>query len=751
MKNVDDIIKELTLEEKASLCSGLDFWHLNAVERLGVPSVMVTDGPHGLRKQASAADHAGLNDSVPATCFPTASALSASWNKELLGKVGAAIGEAAQAEDIAVVLGPGVNIKRSPLGGRNFEYFSEDPYLSSNLACSYIKGVQNQGVGTSIKHFAVNNQEHRRMSIDAQVGERTLREIYLASFETAIKEAKPWTVMCSYNQVNGEFASRNHHLLTDILKNEWGYEGFVVSDWGAVVNLVDSIKAGLSLEMPGTNGASSAEVVKAVQNGSLDEKTLNEAVKRILQIVLKAKENKKDISYSKEEQHKLAKQASIESTVLLKNEDNILPLKKQGKIAVIGEFAKTPRYQGSGSSRVNATKIDVPYDEICKACEAKASVAFASGYNLTDDNINENIIAEAKDLAKQSDITILFAGLPDVYESEGYDRNHMHIPENQIKLINELASVTENITVILMNGAPIEMPWINKTKGILEAYLGGQAVGSAIADILFGEVSPSGKLAETFPIKLEDNPSYLNFPGEGDVVEYKEGLFVGYRYYDKKKLKPLFPFGFGLSYTNFDYKSIKVDKNELLDNELLNVTVSIKNTGSITAKEVVQLYVRDVCSSVIRPEKELKAFEKIELKPNEEKEITFALDKRAFAYYNVDINDWYVEDGDFEILVGKSSEDILLKEKVIVKSTTTLKKTYTLNSLLGDILNDQRGKDVLADKAFADALGMFGKIDELDATMLSFIYGFPLRTIIGFSQGKMTEEMLENLLNKLNN
>ncbi|GKX67227.1 hypothetical protein rsdtw13_24850 [Clostridium sp. TW13] len=520
---------------------------------------------------------------------------------------------------------------------------------------------------------------------------------------------------------------------------------------GAVVNLVHSIKAGLSLEMPGTNGASSAEVVKAVQNGSLDEKTLDEAVKRILQIVLKTKENKKDISYSKEEQHKLAKQASIESTVLLKNEDNILPLKKQGKIAVIGEFAKTPRYQGSGSSRVNATKIDAPYDEICKTCEEKATVAFASGYNLTDDNINQNIIGEAKELAKQSDITILFAGLPDVYESEGYDRNHMHIPENQIKLINELASVTKNIIVILMNGAPIEMPWIDKTKGVLEAYLGGQAVGSAIADILFGEVSPSGKLAETFPIKLEDNPSYLNFPGEGDVVEYKEGLFVGYRYYDKKKLKPLFPFGFGLSYTNFDYKSIKVDKNELLDNESLNVTVSIKNTGSITAKEVVQLYVRDVCSSLIRPEKELKAFEKIELKPNEEKEITFTLNKRAFAYYNVDINDWYVEDGDFEILVGKSSEDILLKEKVIVKSTTSLKKTYTLNSLLGDILNDQRGKDVLADKAFADALGMFGKIDELDATMLSFIYGFPLRTIIGFSQGKMTEEMLENLLNKLNN
>lgn len=751
MKNVDDIIKELTLEEKASLCSGLDFWHLNAVERLGIPSVMVTDGPHGLRKQASAADHAGLNDSVPATCFPTASALSASWNKELLGKVGAAIGEAAQAEDIALVLGPGVNIKRSPLGGRNFEYFSEDPYLSSNLACSYIKGVQNQGVGTSIKHFAVNNQEHRRMSIDAQVDERTLREIYLASFETAIKEAEPWTVMCSYNQINGEFASRNHHLLTDILKNEWGYEGFVVSDWGAVVNLVDSIKSGLSLEMPGTNGASSTEVVKAVQNGSLDEKTLDEAVKRILQIVLKAKENKKDISYSKEEQHKLAKQASIESTVLLKNEDAILPLKKQGKIAVIGEFAKTPRYQGSGSSRVNATKIDVPYDEICKACEEKATVAFASGYNLTDDNINENIIEEAKELAKQSDITILFAGLPDVYESEGYDRNHMHIPENQIKLINELASVTKNIIVILMNGAPIEMPWIDKAKGVLEAYLGGQAVGSAIADILFGKVSPSGKLAETFPIKLEDNPSYLNFPGEGDVVEYKEGLFVGYRYYDKKKLKPLFPFGFGLSYTNFDYKSIKVDKNELSDNESLNVTVSIKNTGSITAKEVVQLYVRDVYSSVIRPEKELKAFEKIELKPNEEKEITFTLNKRAFAYYNVNINDWYVEDGDFEILVGKSSADILLKEKVIVKSTTQLKKTYTLNSLLGDILNDQRGKDVLADKAFADTLGMFGKIDELDATMLSFIYGFPLRTIIGFSQGKMTEEMLENLLNKLNN
>lgn len=751
MKNIENIIKEMTLEEKASLCSGFDFWHLNAVERLGIPSVMVTDGPHGLRKQDSKADHVGLNESVPATCFPTASALGASWNRELLGKVGMAIGEAAQAENIAVVLGPGVNIKRSPLGGRNFEYFSEDPYLSSNMASSYIKGVQSQGVGTSIKHFAVNNQEHRRMSIDARVDERTLREIYLASFEIAIKEAKPWTVMCSYNQVNGEFASRNSHLLTDILRNEWGYEGFVMSDWGAVVDLVDSIKAGLNLEMPGTNGMSSAKVVKAVQNGTLSENTLDEAVKRIVQIVLRTKENNKEnVSYNKEQQHEMAKQASIESMVLLKNEGSILPLKKQGTIAVIGEFAKVARYQGSGSSRVNATKINVAFEEICNACEGKANVTYSKGYNLSDDMIDETIIAEAKEIAKQSDVTLLFAGLPDIYESEGYDRSHMRIPENQLKLIHEISSATKNIIVILMNGSPVEMPWVDNVNGILESYLGGQAVGAAIADVIFGEVSPSGKLAETFPKKVEDNPSYLNFPGEGDVVDYKEGLFVGYRYYDKKKLKPLFPFGYGLSYTTFEYKSITVDKKDMFDNEILKVTVRIKNTGSVTAKEVVQLYVHDIYSSVIRPEKELKGFEKIELNPNEEKDVIFTLDKRAFAYYDVTLKDWYVESGDFEILIGKSSEDILLNEKVTVNSTVLIKKIFTENSLLGDVLDDPHGKKIMKSKEFSEVLGMFGEFNDLDATMLSFLSGSPLRVIIGFSQGKITEDILADLIDKLN-
>ncbi len=673
-KTIHEIVSQLTLEEKAGLCSGADFWNTMAVERLGIPSIMMCDGPHGLRKQGTDTDDLRFNNIVPATCFPTAAGLACSWDRQLLEKVGNVLGIESQAEGVSIILGPGANIKRSPLCGRNFEYFSEDPYLSSELAASHIRGVQSKGVGTSLKHFAANNQEHRRMSVDVVVDERTLREIYFASFEGAVKQSQPWTVMCSYNRVNGEFASQNKWLLNDILKEEWGFEGFVVSDWGAVDERVPGLEAGLDLEMPSSHGVGTRKIVEAVKTGQLSEKVLDKAVERLLNIIFKAVENKKEnVKFGKDSHHQLAKEVAIECMVLLKNEDGILPLSPEGTIAVIGAFAKNPRYQGGGSSHVNASRVDDICSEIKKAA-GSAEILYGEGYNLDKDEIDERLIEEAVEIAKKSKVALIFAGLPDRYESEGYDRVHMSIPENHIRLIEKVAEVQKNIVVILSNGSPIEMPWIDKVKGLLEGYLGGQALGGAIADLIFGKANPCGKLAETFPERLSHNPSFISFPGEGDKVEYREGLFVGYRYYDAKAIEPLFPFGYGLSYTNFEYSDLLVDKKEIEDNSCVKVSVKVKNTGKIPGKEIVQLYVKDTKSSVIRPEKELKGFEKIELLPGEEKTVTFELGKRAFAYYSTEIGDWHVESGEFEILIGKSSKEIVLKEVVSVNSTTTISK-----------------------------------------------------------------------------
>lgn len=754
-RDIQELISQMTLEEKASLCSGLDFWHLKGIERLGIPSIMVTDGPHGLRKQQQSADHLGIYNSVPATCFPSAVGLASSWNRELVEKVGIALGEECQAEGVAILLGPGANIKRSPLCGRNFEYFSEDPYLSSEMAASHIKGVQSQGVGTSLKHFAVNNQEHRRMSVDVIVDERTLREIYLASFEGAVKQAQPWTVMCSYNKVNGEYASENKYLLTDILKDEWGFEGFVVSDWGAVNERVKGLAAGLDLEMPSSNGIGDQKIVEAVKNGTLPEEVLDKAVERILRVIFKAVDRKKEnASYDKEAHHQLAREVARECMVLLKNEERILPLKKEGTIAVIGEFAKNPRYQGGGSSHVNPTKLDNIYEEIKKTAGNNANILYAQGYNLEKDEIDEQLIQEAKKVAIQSDVAILFVGLPERYESEGYDRQHLRIPDNHQKLIEAVTEVQPNVVVVLSNGSPIEMPWLDKVKGVLEAYLGGQALGGAIADLLFGDANPSGKLAETFPRELSHNPSYLNFPGEGDKVEYKEGIFVGYRYYDKKNIEPLFPFGYGLSYTTFEYSNLSISKKEMLDTETVTVTVNVKNTGEMAGKEIVQLYVKDVESSVIRPEKELKGFEKIELQPGEEKTVTFTLDKRAFAYYNVDLKDWHVESGEFEILIGKSSRDIVLKDSIYVKSTVKLKRAFHRNTTIGDLLDDPTvasiAKELLAKISETNPLMNVSEDDEAYEMMTAMMRYMPLRALVNFSQGNFTEKMLDKLLNELN-
>ncbi|OKP89256.1 glycoside hydrolase family 3 C-terminal domain-containing protein [Paenibacillus sp. P32E] len=747
--DIKHLISQMTLEEKAGLCSGLDFWHTKGIERLGIPSVMVTDGPHGLRKQAESADHLGLHNSVPATCFPSAAGLASSWNRELIRRVGEALGRECQAEDVAVLLGPGANIKRSPLNGRNFEYFSEDPYLSSEMAANHIQGVQSQGVGTSLKHFAANNQEHRRMSTDAVIDERTLREIYLASFEGAVKQSQPWSVMCSYNRVNGEYASESETLLTRILRDEWGFEGFVVSDWGAVNERVKALQAGLELEMPSSGGIGDAKIVAAVNSGELSMETLDLAVERLLSFIGKRTENRmENASFDPEEHHRLAREVARESMVLLKNEDSLLPLAQEGKIAIIGEFAKKPRYQGGGSSHVNPTKLDDAFAELQAVAGASASFQYAQGYELGSDEINEELLREAREAALQSEVAVLFLGLPDRYESEGYDRSHLSLPASHIALIEAVAEVQENLIVVLSNGSPVEMPWLGKTKAVLEGYLGGQAFGGAVADLLFGAVSPSGKLAETFPVKLSDNPSFLNFPGEGDKVEYKEGLFVGYRYYDKKELEPLFPFGFGLSYTEFEYSDLVLDKTSISDTETVHVSVTIKNTGSRAGQEIVQLYVSDVESSYIRPLQELKGFQKVALQPGEAREVSFTMNKRAFAYYNVGLRDWHVESGTFRIGVGASSRDIRLNATLEVASTTEIAVSFHRNTTVGDLLDNPLTAETA--KKFSSIFGLESAMEDNPEMFLAMMKYMPLRAMIGFGQGKYTEADLAQDLSELN-
>lgn len=748
--NIQELVAQMTLEEKAGLCSGLDFWQTKSVERLGIPSIMMTDGPHGLRKQKAGNDHLGIFDSVPSTCFPAGAGMACSWDPELIKQVGAAIGEECQAEDVSILLGPGANIKRSPLCGRNFEYFSEDPYLSSEMAIGHIEGVQSQGVGTSLKHFAANNQEHRRMSVDAIVDERTLREIYLASFESVVKKAQPWTVMCSYNQVNGEYASENPYLLTDILKEEWGHEGFVVSDWGAVNERAKGLAAGLELEMPSSNGAGDQKIIDAVRSGTLSEAALDRAVGRLLSIILKAVENRKEnASYDLEAHHQLARVAARESMVLLKNEGGLLPLKREGSYAVIGDFARNPRYQGGGSSHIKPTRLDDIYNSLLEEAGASARLTYSQGYVSDSDEPNLELIKQAIEAASQVDTAIVFVGLPERYESEGYDRTHLRIPESQIRLIEAVAEVQSNVVVVLSNGSAIEMPWISNVKAVLEGYLGGQALGGAISDLLFGKVSPSGKLAETFPMQLEHNPSYLNFPGEGDTVEYKEGLFVGYRYYDAKRITPLFPFGYGLSYTTFAYSDLSVSTHSLKDTDTLQVSVKVTNTGAMQGKEVVQLYVKDVLSNVVRPEKELKGFAKVDLQPGETKQVSFTLDSRAFAYYNVKLKDWHVETGEFEILVGTSSQELVLAERVVVESTVILPKSYTRNSTIGDLMGDPQAAAIIQGM-LSQAGEMMPMLQDGSDMMIEMMRNMPIRAMVMFSQGAMSEQGLDELIVHLN-
>ncbi len=597
--DIQTILSQLTLEEKAALCSGRDFWNLESVPRLGVPAIMVTDGPHGLRKQKERHDGFVPGNNVPATCFPTAVTLASSWNRDLVREVGVAIGEEARAERVSVVLGPGANIKRSPLCGRNFEYYSEDPYLSSAMATAFIEGVQRTGIGTSLKHFVANNQETRRFSIDAIVDERALREIYLASFEQAVRVGQPLTVMAAYNRLNGVYCTEHRQLLTEILRDEWGYRGLVMSDWGAVNQRVAGLMAGLDLEMPGLKNGHDPEIVQAVREGRLPMEVLDQAVKRVLTLIDETAVPESALpQYDRDAHHDLARRAAGEGAVLLKNDQAILPLSPDQSIAVIGAFAKKPRYQGAGSSMVAPSRVDAAYDAIARRVGASATLSYAAGYDPKADAPDPALIDEARRVAQDAEVALIFAGLPDFYETEGVDRQDMAMPEGHNALIEAVAQANPNTVVVLMNGAPVEMPWHNNARAILEAYLGGQAGGSAVAQVLYGEVNPSGKLAETFPLRLEDHPAQVFFPGGPRTVEYRESIYVGYRYYDTAAKPVLFPFGHGLSYTTFSYSELRLSAPTVGDTVDLQVTVDITNTGNRAGQDVVQLYIRDVESTV---------------------------------------------------------------------------------------------------------------------------------------------------------
>ena len=666
LKN-QELLSKLSLEEKVGICSGKDFWNLKAVPELDIPELMVTDGPHGLRKKNPEGTQANLSDSVPTTAFPTAATTACSWDPELIYEMGVALGEECLQEKVSVILGPGVNMKRSPLCGRNFEYFSEDPLLAGEIAAGWINGVQSLDVGTSIKHFAANSQETRRMAVDSVMDERTLREIYLPAFEIAVKKAQPWTVMNAYNKLNGTYCSENKHLQEEILRDDWGFKGIVVTDWGAANDRVQGMLNGNELEMPSSGGYNDNKVIAAVKNGTLDEAVVDKRADAMLSLMLKSKAALKDgYTYDKEAHNDLAAKIASQSLVLLKNEGGILPLAADKKIAVIGEMARAPRYQGAGSSILNPPRLTDAFEGL-EACGVKAS--YAPGYDKKKDVISEVMVADARKVAAEADIVLLFIGLTEEYESEGYDRKHMNLPSSHNNLVEEIAKVNENVVVILSGGSPVTMPWLGNVKAVLNGYLGGQASGTAVAQILTGKVNPSGKLAETYPLCLEDVPCAKYYPGTELLAEHTESIYIGYRYYDSAKKDVLFPFGFGLSYTSFEYSDLKLSADSIKDTDTLTLTYKIKNAGNVDGAEISQIYVSDKESTIYRPAKELRAFNKVFLKAGEEKEISIELSKRAFAYFNVNINDWHVESGEFDILVGASSRDIRLSATVNVEST----------------------------------------------------------------------------------
>lgn len=664
-----DLISQMTLKEKASLCSGKDFWHLKSIERLGLPEIMVCDGPHGLRKQNAENKKVGIGNSYPATCFPTAVTTACSWDRDLIYKMGQALAEECLQHGVSVLLGPGVNMKRSPLCGRNFEYFSEDPELAGEMGAAFIAGVQSKGIGTSLKHFAGNSQEMKRMTSNSIIDERALREIYLRAFEKAVKKSQPWTVMNAYNLLNGTYCSENDWLQNKVLRDEWGFKGAVVSDWGAVNDRVAGLNAGNDLEMPSSGGVNDAKIVEAVKCGVIDETTLDERVDKLIDIILKGAANKKPgYKFDVKAHNLLSRQIAEQSMVLLKNDGNILPLKRvEGEyVAVIGAFADNPRYQGAGSSIINPTMIDSGRRAFNNS---PISVKFADGYDRSGKRKNEDAyITEACNLAKNASKAVVFIGLTDDYESEGFDRSTMKLPDGHNRLVEAVSRVNDNVIVVLEGGSPVEMPWADDVKAILNAYLGGQSVAPAIVDVLTGKANPCGKLAETYPVCLKDTPTSFRYPDSKEDVQYRESIFIGYRYYDKVERNVRFPFGFGLSYTSFEYSDIKLKKKNLTKGEGAKVIFTIKNTGDVAGSEIAQVYVAKPESKIFRAPKELKGFVKIHLEPGEEKKVTVEIDDRAFAFWNTATEDWCVESGEYKILVGASSRDIRLEAAAKMKS-----------------------------------------------------------------------------------
>lgn len=765
-----EIIEKMTLEEKASMMSGKGFWDTVDIPRLSIPSLRMSDGPHGIRKQAGNADHLGLNASVPATCFPTAAAMANTWNPVVAEIVGKNLGEEATTQQVDVLLGPGLNIKRSPLCGRNFEYFSEDPYLSGKMAAGYIRGIQGEGIIACPKHFAVNSQELRRMSNDSIVDERTLREIYTTGFEIAVREGKPKAIMSAYNKVNGSFANENRHLLKDILRDDFGFEGIVISDWGGSNDHVAGVKAGSHLEMPTTGNDGRRILANAVKNGELSEEELDRRVDELLDVILWRQEHRKtDITenFDVEKHHAVAKWAAEESIVLLKNEDHILPLKPTTKVCVFGEQAFHARFQGAGSSAVNPTKTEQPIDAWERA-DVKLLGAM-DGYT-----------AQAQTLAQNADVVVVYIGLDEIEESEGKDREHLRLNNGQIEMLEKLAETNSNIVVVLTAGCVVEMPWLSKVKALVHGYLPGQAGAEAVVDVLMGKVCPSGKLAETYPLYLEDTPCFHYYPGREKTSEYREGLYVGYRYYETVKKPVQFPFGFGLSYTEFIYESCKVTQN--------GVTVKIRNSGSCDGAEIVQMYIAKEDSNIFRPARELKGFRKVYLKAGECAEISIPFEEVTFRYFNVGTNRWETESGTYRILIGSSVRDIRLQESIEIRGTNAempYKKEKLLPYYNGKVeeVDDESFRELLGHEIpesswrMTAPLGLNDTVSQMfyaksriarcvyhvirylkDRSIrkgkpdlnLFFIYDIPFRGIAKMMGGAVTMEMVEAILLMIN-
>lgn len=784
-------ISKMTIRERALMLTGKDFWHLNSIKRIGLPSIMVTDGPHGLRKTKKNENGKG-SYTVKSTCFPTASALACTWDRQLMFDVGNALADECIAERVSVLLGPGVNIKRSPLCGRNFEYFSEDPYLTGELAASMINGIQEKGVGTSIKHFAANSTETNRLKSNSIIDERAMREIYLRAFEIAVKKSQPWTVMSAYNKINGTYCTENAYLQNQILRAEWGFEGAVISDWTAVNDRVAALNAGLDIEMPSSGYSNVYKISKAYRDNTVSKETLDTSVSRVLRLIQNSEENlikSSQFGYDKKAHHELARKAAQQSVVLLKNDDKTLPLKSNAKVAVVGSLAKDPIYQGYGSSRINPHKVDNAYDSLLKIYP---DLVYAKGYEKNSDDSDELLLEKARQASKNADVAVVFVGASDSDVCEGFDRVDMRLSNAQTALIKAVLEVNENVVVVVSGGSCVEMPWHSKVKSIVYTYLLGQGGGDAIANILSGKVSPCGKLAETFPFAFNDTPA-KNFytPDKYNNLEYRESLLVGYRYYEKAKVPVMFPFGHGLSYTNFEYTDLAVSTRSVLTDDSVDVYINVENTGSFDAQEIVQFYVVKGNTKVFRPEKELKAFEKVFIPAGERKVVKTTLDRSAFEYYSTKLGKWCVEDGIYSIYVGSSSADLRIAIDIAVNSDDDILRESSyekylpsyftgdvskvsdieFENLLGFSLNSFKPDDYLRVITREDTLSdasntkLGAKIDETiksslknifdgDEIMQKIVYDtmctIPLKRFVPISRGIVSDDMIDGFVNMLN-